>query len=50
MKLSLILLALLIAGCSSHRTRVDCDGKLKPINTPALAVAKAATAVPGSTP
>ncbi len=28
-------LALLVVGCASHRTRVDCDGHLKPINTPA---------------
>jgi hypothetical protein len=28
-------LALLMVGCASHRTRVDCDGHLKPINTPA---------------
>jgi hypothetical protein len=30
-------LALLVVGCASHRTRVDCDGHLKPINAPAPA-------------
>jgi hypothetical protein len=30
-----IVLALVIAGCSSHPTRVDCDGTLRPINAPA---------------
>jgi hypothetical protein len=24
-----------IAACSSHPTKVDCDGHLKPINAPA---------------
>ena len=30
-----VLLALAIAGCSTQAKRVDCDGKLKPINRPA---------------
>ena len=29
------LLALAIPGCSTQAKRVDCDGKLKPINRPA---------------
>jgi hypothetical protein len=29
------LLALAMAGCSTHAKRVDCDAKLKPINRPA---------------
>jgi hypothetical protein len=29
------LLALAMAGCSAQAKRVDCDGKLKPINRPA---------------
>jgi hypothetical protein len=28
-------LALIVVGCASHRTRVNCDGQLKPINAPA---------------
>jgi hypothetical protein len=27
-----VLLALAMAGCSTQAKRVDCDGKLKPIN------------------
>lgn len=50
MKLTVILLALLIAGCSAHRTRVDCEGKLKPINAPAPVATRAVTPVIGSTP
>jgi len=34
MKLIVIVLALLISACSSHPTRVDCEGHLRPINTP----------------
>jgi hypothetical protein len=30
-----VLLALATAGCSTQAKRVDCDGKLKPINRPA---------------
>jgi hypothetical protein len=30
-----IALALLMIGCSAHRTRVNCDGHLRPINPPA---------------
>ena len=30
-----VLLALAMAGCSTEAKRVDCDGKLKPINRPA---------------
>jgi hypothetical protein len=30
-----VLLALASAGCSTQAKRVDCDGKLKPINRPA---------------
>jgi hypothetical protein len=30
-----IALALGVVGCSAHRTRVDCDGHLRPINPPA---------------
>ena len=32
-----LVLALVIVGCASHRTRVDCDGHLRPINAPAPA-------------
>jgi len=30
-----VILALAMAGCSTQAKRVDCDGKLKPINRPA---------------
>jgi hypothetical protein len=30
-------LALVLLGCASHHRRVDCEGRLKPINTPAAA-------------
>jgi hypothetical protein len=30
-----MLLALILAGCSSHPKRVDCEGHLRPINAPA---------------
>ena len=30
-----VLLSLAITGCSTQAKRVDCDGKLKPINRPA---------------
>jgi hypothetical protein len=30
-----VILALAIAGCSTQAKRVDCDGKLRPINLPA---------------
>jgi hypothetical protein len=30
-----VLLALAMTGCSTEAKRVDCDGKLKPINRPA---------------
>jgi hypothetical protein len=33
---AMVLLALASAGCSTQAKRVDCDGKLKPINRPAL--------------
>ena len=31
----LLALGLLLAGCATHRTRVDCEGRLRPINAPA---------------
>ena len=36
--LAVALLALAV-GCSSHPRRVDCDGRLSPINPPAPAAA-----------
>ncbi len=27
-------LVLLVAGCAAHQRRVDCDGRLRPINAP----------------
>ncbi len=41
MRLTGFVLLLLAAGCSAHRTRVDCDGRLHPINTPAPAAVSA---------
>jgi hypothetical protein len=32
-----LVLALGMVGCASHRTRVDCEGHLRPINAPAAA-------------
>jgi hypothetical protein len=40
-KLTGLALLLLAAGCSAHRTRVDCDGRLHPINAPAPAAVSA---------
>jgi hypothetical protein len=36
-------LALLLAGCSSHPTRVDCEGHLRPINAPAPVTSQGAS-------
>lgn len=33
--LKVSVLAFILAGCSSHPTRVDCEGHLRPINAPA---------------
>jgi hypothetical protein len=30
--------ALFLVGCASHPPKVDCEGKLRPINAPAPAV------------
>lgn len=35
MKLMVMILVLLICACSTHRARVDCEGRLKPVNPPA---------------
>jgi hypothetical protein len=35
--IAILMLALIVAACASHRARVDCEGKLKPINAPASA-------------
>ena len=48
MRISVLLLVLLVLGCASHPTRVDCEGKLKPINAPAPVATKAATPAPGT--
>ena len=32
-----IFLALMIVGCTVHRTRLDCERHLRPINAPAPA-------------
>jgi hypothetical protein len=34
----LTLFLLLLVGCSAHRTRVDCEGHVTPINAPAPAL------------
>ena len=34
---------LLLAACSHHALRVDCDGPLRPINTPAPVAAATST-------
>jgi hypothetical protein len=33
----------LIAGCSSHPTRVDCEGHLRPVNAPAPVTSEGAS-------
>jgi hypothetical protein len=33
-----IIAPLVLAGCASHPTKVDCEGKLRPINAPESAV------------
>jgi hypothetical protein len=35
--LAMALLMVLVMGCSSYPRRVDCDGRLTPINPPAPA-------------
>ena len=35
MKLMVMVLVLFTCACSTHPTRVDCEGHLKPINAPA---------------
>jgi hypothetical protein len=36
----LIVLAGVLAACSSHPTKVDCEGRLKPLNAPAAQAQK----------
>ena len=38
MKPLTLFLLLLTLGCSAHRTRVDCEGHVTPINAPAPAL------------
>ena len=33
-----IIVPLVLTGCASHPTKVDCEGKLRPINAPESAV------------
>jgi hypothetical protein len=35
-------LVLILTGCSSHPRKVDCEGRLRPINAPAPASATTA--------
>ena len=35
LKTTVVIAVVLLAGCASHRTRVNCEGHLKPINAPA---------------
>ena len=35
MTIRLKTIGLLLVGCATHRTHVDCDGRLRPINAPA---------------
>lgn len=38
MKALTMLVLLLAAACSAHRTRLHCDGRLQPINAPVAVV------------
>jgi hypothetical protein len=48
MKLIVVVLVLLTGACSAHRTRVDCEGRLKPINPPAAISSNDATPAVGA--
>jgi hypothetical protein len=48
MKLMVMVLVLLTCACSAHRTRVDCEGRLKPINPPAPISSNEATGANGA--
>jgi hypothetical protein len=48
MKLMVMVLVLLTCACSAHRTRVDCEGRLKPINPPARMSSNDATPAIGA--
>ncbi len=48
MKLMVMVLVLLSCACSAHRTRVDCEGRLKPINAPAPISSNDATPATGA--
>lgn len=37
-QIAAVALLLLVLGCTSHPRRVDCDGRLSPINPPAPAL------------
>ena len=38
-----VVLSVVLIGCASHPRKVDCEGKLRPINAPAPAVHSDAT-------
>jgi hypothetical protein len=42
-------LLLLVLGCTSHPRRVECDGRLSPINPPASALQPASASQPAGT-
>ena len=42
--------AVLLTGCSTQARRVDCDGRLRPINAPAPAQVPAVSPVKTTTP
>lgn len=48
MKLMVMVLVLLTCACSAHRTRVDCEGRLRPINPPAPLSSSEATPAMGA--
>ena len=48
--IAVLVLALGIIGCASHRTRVDCEGHLQPINAPAPAKPAGTHPSPGANP
>jgi hypothetical protein len=48
--LNVLVIVLLASACSAHRTRIDCDTRLTPINAPAPATSAPVAGEPGKSP